>query len=327
MGLELDKRILDELRELFSCALTDAEAKRAIPRVAKDLAILARVESLLTSIPTKHRLVQGDARRFDDAACDSVGLVLTSPPYWTLKEYASSNGQLGDVTDYGEFVTELARVWKQCHRVLIPGGRLIVVVGDVCRSRREHGRHSVAPLHASIVESCRMIGFDHLAPIIWNKIANAKYEVGGAGGILGKPYEPNAIIKNDIEYVLMFRKPGGYRSPDVATRFLSVIGEADHRIMFQQIWRLTGASTKDHPAPFPLELAERLVRMFSFAGDVVLDPFVGTGTTMVAAAKWGRHSIGLEIDPGYVRYAQRRLERDLRTLVHSLESAVSLAKT
>jgi DNA modification methylase len=137
-----------------------------------------------------------------------------------------------------------------------------------------------------------------LAPIIWYKIANANYEAqGNGGGFLGKPFEPNAVVKNDIEFILMERKPGGYRSPSVETRVLSVISGDKHKEWFQQIWSgVTGASTRQHPAPYPMELAERLVRMFSFVGDTVLDPFSGTGTTSLAAAKWGRNSIGVEID-------------------------------
>ncbi len=151
-------------------------------------------------------------------------------------------------------------------------------------------------------------GFDGLAPIIWHKIANAAYEAEGNGaGFLGKPYEPNAVIKNDVEYILMLRKPGGYRSPSLETRLLSLISADNHRRWFQQVWTdVTGASTKNHPAPFPMELAERLIRMFTFAGDTVLDPFTGTGTTNIAASLWGRNSIGIEIDPTYVSYAEQR---------------------
>jgi len=241
----------------------------------------------------------------------SIHLVLTSPPYWTLKEYPKTSGQLGNVNAYDEFLDFLDQVWRHCYRALVPGGRLICVVGDVCLSRRKNaGRHTVVPLHASIQERCRQLGFDNLAPIIWNKIANASYEVQGGTGFLGKPYEPNAVIKNDIEYILMERKPGGYRRPSVATRVLSVISEANHRKWFQQIWTgLTGASTRSHPAPFPLELAERLIRMFSFVGDTVLDPFMGTGTTNAAAAAWGRNSVGVEIEPLYFEMASKRLHR------------------
>ena len=247
-------------------------------------------------------------------------MVLTSPPYWTLKEYRDSHGQLGHVDDYDEFLGELDKVWENCLAALVPGGRLIVVVGDVCLSRRKNnGRHTVVPLHASIQEHCRSIGYDNLAPIIWHKIANAVYEVdNGSGGFLGKPYEPNAVIKNDIEFILMQRKPGGYRKPSVASRVLSVIPEAQHREWFQQIWQgLTGASTKDHPAPYPIELAERLIRMFSFAGDTVLDPFMGTASTNIAASRCGRSSIGVEIDPMYFEYAQQRLTEQTRGLFNT----------
>jgi DNA modification methylase len=167
------------------------------------------------------------------------------------------------------------------------------------------------PLHASIQEHCRKIGFDNLAPIIWHKISNAAYEVEGSSSFLGKPYEPNSVIKNDIEFILMERKPGGYRTPDVATRTLSVISAENHKKWFQQIWSgVTGASTRNHPAPYPVELVERLIRMFSFVGDTVLDPFLGTGTTSVAAAKAGRNSIGFEVDEHYFDSASARLHNE-----------------
>ena len=279
-------------------------------------------------VPTQHVLHHGDARSMKHMASNSVHLVLTSPPYWTLKEYRETEGQLGHVEDYDEFLADLDRVWQQCFDALVPGGRLICVVGDVCLSRRKNnGRHTVVPLHASIQEHCRKLGFDNLAPIIWNKIANAVYEVEGGGGFLGKPYEPNAVIKNDIEFILMQRKPGGYRSPEIPARLLSVISEDNHRVWFQQIWNgLTGASTRNHPAPYPLELAERLVRMFSFVGDTVLDPFSGTGTTSVAAARWGRHSIGYEIDDSYLALAATRFTRETTGLFNLATLVVDGAK-
>ena len=186
--------------------------------------------------------------------------------------------QLGHVADYDEFIAGLDEVWTNCYRALVPGGRLIVNVGDVCLSRRKNnGRHTVVPLHATIQERCKAIGFDNLAPIIWHKIANANYEVSGGGGFLGKPYEPNAVIKNDIEFVLMQRKPGGYRSPTSQERLLSIISEENYQLWFRQIWSdLPGTSSRKHPAPYPTEFAERLIRMFSFVGDTVFDPFMGT---------------------------------------------------
>jgi DNA modification methylase len=194
----------------------------------------------------------------------------------------------------------------------VKGGRLIVVVGDVCRSRKVFGQHFVVPLHASIVEQCRHIGFHNLATMVWHKIANATFEVENGTGFLGKPYEPNAVIKNDIEFILMQRKPGGYRRPTEAMRVLSVIGERQHRGWFNQIVTFRGASTRNHPAPYPEELAESLIRMFSFVGDTVLDPFVGTGTTSVAAARAGRNSIGIDIESAYHHFAYERLSSCIR---------------
>lgn len=284
-----------------------------IPAIAKDARLMSLIDNAIRSIPTTHQLFLRDARALDDLRPNSVHLVLTSPPYWTLKEYRDCNGQLGHIKDYEAFLVELDRVWTHCFNVLVPGGRLICVVGDVCLSRRKNdGRHTVVPLHASIQEHCRRLGFDNLAPIIWHKIANAAYEVeNGGAGFLGKPYEPNAVIKNDIEFILMQRKPGGYRKPSMAKRVLSVISTENYQRWFQQIWTgLTGASTRDHPAPYPVELAERLIRMFSFVGDIVLESFMGTGTTSVAAARCGRHSIGCEVDPHYFEMAERRIRNE-----------------
>lgn len=284
----------------------------AIPKLARDVRAISLIEQSLLQIPTEHYLVQGDARGMNLLAPGAIHLVLTSPPYWSLKRYDDAEGQLGHVQDYEHFLEQLNRVWRSCYDLLVPGGRLICVVGDVCLSRKQNdGRHTVVPLHASIQELCRKIGFDNLAPIIWHKIANAAYEVDGGGGFLGKPYEPNSVIKNDIEYILMFRKPGGYRKPSTAKRLLSVISAENYQSWFQQIWTgLTGASTREHPAPYPIELAERLIRMFTFAGDVVLDPFSGSGTNAIAAARTGRHSVGYEISPKYNALAVSRFYRE-----------------
>ena len=289
--------------------LAKQDIQRAIPAIAQNMKITKKIEEALKKIPTHHDLRLGDCRDLASIPDDSVHLALTSPPYWTLKEYVGSKGQLGDVADYDEFLEELDKVWEHVFRVLTPGGRLIVVVGDVCLSRRRFGRHVVFPLHASIQEHCRTIGFDNLTPIIWHKITNAKFEVSGGSSFLGKPYEPNAIIKNDIEFILFQRKSGGYRKPSVEKKLLSVISRENHQLWFQQIWNLSGASTRDHPAPFPVALAERLIRMFSFAGDTVLDPFLGSGTTSVAAIKCGRNSIGIELEKKYFALAQSKIEK------------------
>lgn len=279
--------------------VAEAEGQRAIPKIAKNPGHIKDIESITRTIPTHHRFINADSRNLTFLPDESVHLVVTSPPYWILKKYPDNDEQLGQIEDYELFLEELDRVWEHIFRVLVPGGRLVIVVGDVCLPRRKVGRHLVMPLHASIQEHCRKIGFDNLAPIIWYKIANACFEAKSPGSFLGKPYEPNGIVKNDIEYILFQRKPGGYRKPTLEARLLSVISEENQKTWFRQIWDLKGASTREHPAPYPLELAERLVRMFSFVGDTVLDPFGGTGTTALASAHWGRNSISVEVEEKY----------------------------
>jgi DNA modification methylase len=288
----------------------------AIPELAKNKKFLKHIESILPTLPTFHHFHNDDATDMHFLKPESVHLILTSPPYWTLKKYNSNDRQLGDVVDYDTFLHELNKVWKHCFKALVPGGRLICVVGDVCLSRRNNnGRHTVVPLHASIQEQCRKIGYDNLAPIIWHKISNANYEAGKGSSFLGKPYEPNAIIKNDIEFILMERKPGGYRNPSSIERIFSVISNDNHKEWFKQIWEgITGASTKEHPAPYPLELAKRLIRMFSFVGDTVLDPFLGSGTTSIAACISGRNSIGVEIDKKYLDKAINKFSHETNFL-------------
>ena len=285
--------------------------QRALPAIARDERLSSVAERAASEVPTNHTGLMRDSRELDDLADDSVDLVLTSPPYWNLKRYEAGSGQLGLIDDFDEFLCELDRVWRSCFRLLKPGGRLVIVTGDVLVPRRKYGRHVVFPLHAALQERTRHMGFDNLAPIIWHKIGNAALEVENGGRFLGKPYEPNGIIKNDIEYILFQRKPGGYRSPSIAARLLSVIPASLHTQWFQQIWHIGGASTRKHPAPFPESLAERIVRMFSFVGDTVLDPFLGSGTTTVAAGRWGRNSIGVEVESTYIKNAEVRVRQEL----------------
>lgn len=260
---------------------------------------------------TEHRVHVGDARDLSWIPDESVHLVVTSPPYWTLKKYQENrDGQMGDIADYEAFLDELDKVWKECERVLVGGGRICCVVGDVCLSRKQAGRHLVMPLHADIQVRARRLGLDCLTPIIWQKIANGSNEAEGNGaGFYGKPYQPGAIVKNDVEYILFLRKGGQYRTVDSLQKAHSMLTKTEMQSWLRSIWSdVRGASTRNgHPAPYPAELAERLIRMFSFAGDTVLDPFLGTGSTALAAMQSGRNSIGSEIEPAYADIAQARL--------------------
>lgn len=275
---------------------------------------------------TTHRLHGGDARELSWVPSNSVHLVVTSPPYWTLKEYVANSGQMGAITDYELFLGELDKVWAECLRVLVPGGRICCIVGDVCVPRKMAGRHYVMPLHADIQVRSRALGLDCLTPILWHKIANGVTEAKGNGaGFYGKPYQPGAVVKNDIEYILFMRKGGSYRTPSLLQKQLSMLTKAEMQAWWRSIWTdVKGASTRDgHPAPFPPALAERLIRMFSFAGDTVLDPFTGTGSTNVAAIRSGRHSIGVEIEPTYLRMARTKVEAEAAQVrMHGATNAV-----
>jgi len=259
---------------------------------------------------TKHVLRLGDARDLSWIADNSVHLVVTSPPYWTLKKYEDHESQLGEIVDYESFLVELDRVWRECARVLAPGGRICCVVGDICIPRKQ-GRHRVMPLHADIMVRARSLGLDALTPILWFKIANGVTEAKGNGaGFYGKPYQPGAIVKNDCEYVLFLRKGGEYRSPTNIQKALSMLTKEEMKSWLRSAWYdIKGESTRNgHPAPYPENLAARLIKMFSFAGDTVLDPFAGTGTTGLAAVATGRNSICNEIEPTYFQLAKQRLQ-------------------
>lgn len=258
---------------------------------------------------TTHELRLGDARDLRWIADESVHLVVTSPPYFTLKTYLHRDGQLGEIADYEQFLDELDRVWRECCRVLVPGGRICCVVGDVCISRRRGGRHYVLPLHADIQVRSRKLGLDSLTPILWSKIANGVTEAQGNGaGFYGKPYQPGSVIKNDVEYILFLRKGGEYRSPEPLQKALSMLTKEEMQAWLRSSWTdLPGESTRrGHPAPFPVAVASRLIRLFSFAGDTVLDPFAGTGSTVVAAIECGRNSLAGDIEPQYLRIAHER---------------------
>ena len=262
---------------------------------------------------TTHRMLLGDARDLSAIPDESVHLAVTSPPYFNLKPYASDAGgkQLGRLDDYEAFLDELERVWRECARVLVPGGRVCCVIGDVLIPRRIDGRHRVLPLPSDIQVRSRNVGLDNLTPIFWFKIANRTNEAGGgSSGYYGKPYQPGAIIKNDHEHILLLRKPGGYRTTGMLQKALSMLQRDEVDAWMRPVWSdIKGASLRDgHPAPYPVELAERLVRMFSFAGDTVLDPFGGSGSTAVAAIRTGRHSVLVEVEPDYLVAAAKRVQ-------------------
>ncbi|MBN2080946.1 site-specific DNA-methyltransferase [bacterium] len=259
-------------------------------------------------LATKHEIREGDARNLSCLPDCSVHLVVTSPPYAFLKQYPEHPGQLGNIQSYELFLQELDQVWMECERVLVPGGRICCVVGDVCLSRREAGRHHVLPLSADIQVRARKLGLDVLTPIRWLKVSNISLEASRSSRFLGKPNLPNGIVKNDMEHILFFRKPGGYRKPTPEQEELSRITTEEYSRWFAPIWTdISGQLRSKHPAPYPVEIPLRLIKMFSFVNDKVLDPFAGTGTTALAAALAERHSISVEIEPEYINLVCKRL--------------------
>jgi DNA modification methylase len=257
---------------------------------------------------TRHILREGDARDLSWIPDQSVHLVCTSPPYASLKAYPVGPGQLGNLVDYDGFLDQLDTVWAECLRVLVPGGRVACVVGDVCIARRNGGRHHVQPLSADIQVRARHLGFDNLTPIRWLKVSNIALEASRSARFLGKPNLPNGIVKNDLEHILLLRKPGGYRKPTPAQERGSFISTDDYARWFAPIWTdVTGQQRRSHPAPYPVEIPRRLIRMFSFVDDTVLDPFAGTGTTALAAVETGRHSVSVEVEGDYMDLMQDRL--------------------
>lgn len=257
---------------------------------------------------TSHKVYERDSRDLSPLKNGSVHLVCTSPPYASLIHYSDRADQLGNIECYEAFLTELDKVWAECFRLLVSGGRVACVVGDVCLSRKQAGRHHVLPLSADIQVRMRRIGFDCLTPIRWLKVSNITLEASSSSRYLGKPNMPNGIVKNDLEHILFFRKPGGYRSPTEKMKRESYIATDEYMKMFSPVWSdIKGQRRRDHPAPYPAEIARRIIRMFSFSGDTVLDPFGGTGSTAVAALAEGRNSISVDVEPSYVDSIVARL--------------------
>lgn len=263
-------------------------------------------------MPTRHIVQLGDARDLSFIRSESVHLVVTSPPYGALLHYSDAPNQLGNIQSYELFLDELDKVWAECLRILVPGGRVACVVGDICMSRKRAGRHHVLPLSADIQVRARRIGFDNLTPIRWLKVANISLEASSSSRYLGKPNLPNGVVKNDLEHILFLRKSGGYRKPTALQEKSSYIPTDDYIRWFSGVWAdVPGQVRRDHPAPFPVEIPRRLVRMFSFVGDTVVDPFAGTGTTALAAIEAGRNSISVEIEEKYLAIIEKRLAQSM----------------
>ena len=274
---------------------------------------------LSVGLPTVHTLHCGDARDMSWIGSGEIPLIVTSIPYFDLKEYDHVAGQLADVRSYDDFVAAMTDAMRECYRVLMPGGRAAINVGDVLRSRSKHGTHEVLPLHADMLVGCRRIGFQALTGILWHKFSNCRYEEG-AGGVLGQPSMPRMVIKSESESILLFKKPGPNFSATPAEREASRISKADWQRWVRPIWSdVPGAkATARHPAPWPVEVPYRLIRMNSYSGPMpqtVLDPFGGEFNTSIAAMRAQRSSVGNELSPRYVEHGIAAVHAEAQRLL------------
>ena len=257
---------------------------------------------------TKHIIINGDCRYMNEVADNSVHLIITSPPYWQLKDYGAAN-QIGFNDSYEQYINHLNLVWKECYRVLHDGCRLCINIGDQFARSVYYGRYKVIPIHSEIIRFCETIGFDFMGQIIWQK--STTMNTTGGGSVMGSfPYPRNGIAKLDYEYILLFKKQGKAPVPSVEQKDNSKMTNKEWNTYFNGHWYFNGARQDKHIAMFPDELPKRLIKMFSFYGETVMDPFLGSGTTSAVAKMLGRNSIGYEINPDFIPLIKQRIGGD-----------------
>lgn len=258
------------------------------------------------SIQTHHRIILGDSRCMVELNDKSIHLVITSPPYWQLKDYGTDE-QIGFNDSYESYINNLNLVWKECYRVLDDGCRLCVNIGDQFARSVYYGRYKVIPIRTEIIKFCESIGFDYMGAIIWQKKTTTN-TTGGASIMGSFPYPRNGILSIDYEFILLFKKLGKPKRPDKKIKELSRMTKEEWKEYFSGHWNFGGAKQDGHIAMFPEELPKRLIKMFSFVGDTILDPFLGSGTTSLAARNLDRSSVGYEINHEFILYIKKKLQ-------------------
>ncbi|HOF15922.1 MAG TPA: DNA methyltransferase [Bacteroidales bacterium] len=254
---------------------------------------------------TKHIIINGDSRQMSELKDESVHLIVTSPPYWQLKDYGTDN-QIGFHDDYETYINHLNLTWAECFRVLHKGCRLCINIGDQFARSTYYGRYKIIPIHTEIIKFCEMIGFDFMGQIIWQK--QTTMNTSGGASIMGSyPHPRNGIVKLDFEYILLFKKQGNAPKPTKEQKDNSVMTNEEWNTYFNGHWYFAGTKQDKHLAMFPEELPHRLIKMFSFPGETVLDPFMGSGTTALAARNLARNSIGYEINPEFIPIIKEKI--------------------
>jgi len=257
----------------------------------------------------RYTLIHGDARRMSEIRDNSVHLIVTSPPYWQIKDYGPKN-QIGYHNSYEEYINNLNLVWAESFRVLENGCRLCINIGDQYTRTAEYGRYKVIPIRTEIIKFCESIGYDYMGSIIWQKVSTTK--TSGGGNVMGSyPYPRNGILKLDYEFILIFKKPGKAHNVNPEQKEKSALTNEEWKCYFSGHWKFPGARKKEHQARFPEELPRRLIKMFSFIGDDVLDPFMGSGTTMMAAKNLNRSCFGYEINRNFLAGIKEELGIDV----------------
>ncbi len=259
----------------------------------------------MEQIKTNHKIIFGDSRSLNKIADKSVQLIITSPPYWQLKDYGSEN-QIGFNDSYEEYINNLNLVWKECYRVLSDGCRLCINIGDQFARSVYYGRYKVIPIRTEIIRCCEALGMDYMGAIIWQKTTTMN--TSGGGAVMGSfPYPRNGILKIDYEFILLFKKLGNAPKPTQEQKISSEMTKEEWNQYFTSHWNFNGTKQVEHIAMFPEELPKRLIKMFSFVGETVFDPFVGSGTTSLAAKNLNRNSIGYEINKDFVPVIRDKL--------------------
>jgi len=269
---------------------------------------------------TQHKIIIGDSRHMTDVKDKSVHLVITSPPYWQLKDYGNGS-QIGFDDSYEDYINNLNIVWSQCHRVLEKGCRLCVNIGDQFARSVYYGRYKVIPIRTEIIKFCETVGFDYMGAIIWQKVTTCN-TTGGATIMGSFPCPRNGILKIDYEFILIFKKHGTAPRVNKEIKEQSKMTTEEWNQFFTGHWNIPGEKQDGHLAMFPGELPRRLIKMFSFVNDTVLDPFLGSGTTSLVAKKLGRNSIGYEINPEFLPLMQEKLGIHQQTVFEDAEFEV-----
>ncbi len=264
------------------------------------------------------KIIIGDSRKMIEVEDNSVQLIITSPPYWSIKNY-DVKAQIGYGQSLHEYLKDLYRVWKESYRVLEPGRRLVINIGDQFARSIIYGRYKIIPLHSEIIAQCEEIGFDYMGSIIWQKKTTMN-TTGGASVMGSYPYPPNGMVEIDYEHILIFKKPGKSKIIPEDIKEKSRLVKEEWKEYFYGHWHFGGARQIDHEAMFPEELPKRIIKMFTFVGETVLDPFSGSGTTLKVALDLNRNAIGYEINENFLDVIRKKVRaKDLIRFERKIE--------